>query len=63
MNKLKFLKEHGAVKLAFRALPVSHQLAMIRYMAVDGEAWDHPTGFDTAKNINNFLRNLFLMII
>lgn len=27
-------------EVAFRDLPLSHQLAIVQYMAVDGEAWD-----------------------
>lgn len=33
-------KKYGAVVIPFKNLPVSHQVAIAHYMAIDGEAWE-----------------------
>ncbi len=39
INK-ELAKKHGAVELPFKDLPITHQVAIAHYMAVDGEAWE-----------------------
>ena len=40
MKYIDLVKKHGGKKVAFRNLPESHQMALVWYMAVDGDAWD-----------------------
>ena len=52
MNKsiLKLIKKQNNGKNKFKDLPRQHQYAIIHYMAIDGEAWDVPEGYDAEAN-------------
>ena len=41
-KNLKLAKKHGSKVVLFKDLPNSHKLAIIWYMAADGEAWNFP---------------------
>jgi hypothetical protein len=43
----KLIRDNQGVLLKFRLLPPECQLAMIHYMAIDGEAWEIPDGLNT----------------
>lgn len=53
----QFIKKYKGKVVPFAKLPLSYQLAMIRYMAFDGEAWEVPEESDVvyvgddAKNL------------
>jgi hypothetical protein len=42
----RLVREHGGKIMAFRDLPRPAQLSMAHYMAINGEAWEVPEGFN-----------------
>lgn len=56
---LRLAKKYNGKEVAFKDLPRSHRLAIIRYMAIDGEAWESPEWYfaddlPTNKRTMNF---------
>lgn len=42
ITRKQFIKKYGGKVVPFSKLPLPYQLAMIQYMAFDGEAWEVP---------------------
>ena len=49
----EFTAKHGGVILPFAMLPKTHQLAIVWYMAVNGEAWEILFDFDRKDDCHN----------
>ena len=48
LRATKLIREHGGKIYKFRDLPREAQLALVQYMAVDGEAWELAPGLEDA---------------
>jgi len=49
-KRLTFISKFNPKTLPFKNLPESYQLALVWYMAVDGEAWDLLGNLESAKD-------------
>ena len=45
----QIISKYKGVKVAFKDLPINHKLALVWYMACDGEAWEMPDNYTPSR--------------